>query len=261
MLSRLLKSRRPEPERAPDHPWSRAPEGMVIYAVGDIHGRADLLERLLEKLAADRDGLPDHRAALVFLGDYVDRGPESKRVIDLLLGVDRERFEVHALKGNHDQALLDFIREPAGAGPWMKHGGVETLASYGVAAPRLANDDEGWATAADELKAAMPPEHLAFLEGLELSASYGDYLFVHAGVRPGVAFERQTEDDLLWIRDDFLDDDRPLEKVVVHGHTPERKVHSDGRRIGIDTGAYATGVLSAVKLIEDRRDLLAVTDS
>jgi serine/threonine protein phosphatase 1 len=234
---------------------------MILYAVGDIHGRADLLADLMERITNDREQAGDHRAALIFLGDYVDRGPESDRVLDLLLGLDRERFEVRTLLGNHDQALLDFMREPAGAGPWMKHGGVETLAAYDVAAPRLAGDDAGWAAAAEALKERMPRAHVDFLETLELTAEYGDYFFAHAGARPGVGLDRQTEHDLLWIRDDFLDDERPFEKVIVHGHTPEKQVHSDGRRIGVDTGAYASGVLSAVRLFENSRDLLAVTES
>ena len=260
-MLRLKRQAEPSYERAPDHPWSSAPAGMVVYAVGDIHGRADLLEALLDKITADRARRPDLDAALVFLGDYVDRGPESDRVLDLVLGVDRTLFEVRTLKGNHESALLAFLEDPASGAGWMRFGGVETLAAYGVKAPRLARDADGWKAAAEALLDRMPVEHMQLLQSLELSAVYGDYFFAHAGARPGTELEAQADDDLLWIRDEFLQDPRAFDKVVVHGHTPEKRVWSDGRRIGVDTGAYATGVLSAVRLQDRRRDLLTASSA
>ncbi len=235
---------------------SRAPDGLVIYAVGDIHGRADLLGLVLEGVLADAaDAAGDCMA--IFMGDYVDRGPASREVIDTLIAFSahpsiRSRF----LCGNHDQSILDFLFDPASGPAWCDFGGRETLISYGVAPPRARTDAEAWAATARALAAALPESHLAFLRNLELSITLGDYFFAHAGARPGVPLEEQSERDLLWIREPFLGDPRRLAKVVVHGHTPTEAVHSDDRRIGVDTGAYATDVLTALRLEGSDRSLI-----
>jgi serine/threonine protein phosphatase 1 len=231
----------------------------VIYAVGDVHGRLDLLDPLLEQIGEEALTAGDHRPkpVLVFVGDYIDRGAASKGVIDRVIAVQRERaFEVRALKGNHEEALLAFL-EDANFGPtWCENGGTQTLASYGVTPPILRKDSDGWVKARDAFEQALPAEHVGFLAGLELSVVYGDYVFVHAGLRPGVPLGAQQERDLLWIRQEFLTAQRPFEKIVVHGHTPADEPFMGAHRIGIDTGAYATGLLTAVRLEGDDRRLI-----
>jgi serine/threonine protein phosphatase 1 len=231
---------------------ARVPAGRRVYAVGDIHGRADLLIRLLEQLRADvAGGGFEGRPILIFLGDYIDRGFQSKDVINVLLGDTLSPFETYFLKGNHEAAMLQFLGDP-GIGPrWAEYGGAETLVSYGVQPPRARTNIEEWAQASDELHKALPMEHLHFLQNLDLSVRIGDYVFVHAGVRPGVPLDQQTEQDLLWIREEFLGDRRLLEAVVVHGHTPVPQPYQDGRRIGIDTGAYLSGALTAARFEHD----------
>lgn len=227
---------------------ARVPPGRRIYAVGDIHGRADLLERLIADLEKDvaRGGF-EGRPILIFLGDYVDRGFQSKDVINLLLGESLSRFETYFLKGNHEAAMLQFLTDPSIGPRWGEFGGVETLVSYGVQPPRTRTNMDEWIRASDELKAKLPVEHKQFLANLDLSVRVGDYVFVHAGVRPGMPLDQQTEQDLLWIREDFLEDRHYLGAVIVHGHTPASKPYRDGRRIGIDTGAYLSGRLTAAR--------------
>lgn len=225
--------------------------GRTIYAVGDVHGRADLLETLLQSIEADavKCGGPE-RPVLVFLGDYVDRGPGVKKVLDQLCDLqDETRYELRLLKGNHEAAMLAFLRQPESGPTWAAFGGLDTLASYGVPPP-LRSTPEAWQQASRALDDALPDRHRALLARLELLAEYGDYLFVHAGVRPGVAPEDQTEDDLLWIRDEFLGWRGSFGRVIVHGHTPEPTPVIARNRIGVDTGAYATGVLTAVRLTD-----------
>lgn len=216
--------------------------------MGDVHGRADLLVKLLEDLRADAaKGGFEGRPILVFLGDYIDRGFQSKDVIDILLGELMSPFETYFLKGNHEAAMIQFLTDPSIGPRWAEFGGAETLVSYGVRPPRLRTSAEQWQRASEELNKVLPPEHLNFLNHLDLSVRIGDYVFVHAGVRPGVALDEQTEYDLLWIREEFLADRRPLGAVIVHGHTPATDPHRDSRRIGIDTGAYLSGKLTAAR--------------
>lgn len=233
-------------------PPALVPTGRRVYAVGDVHGRADLLVRLLQDLHADiaRGGF-EGRPILVMLGDYVDRGFQSKDVIDVLMGELMSPFETYFLKGNHEAAMLQFMTDPSIGPRWAEFGGVETLVSYGVRPPRTRTSQDEWAAASEALNKAMPSEHLQFLTNLDLSVRIGDYLFVHAGVRPGVPLDQQTERDLLWIRDEFLADGRALGAVIVHGHTPTRTPHKDSRRIGVDTGAYLSGRLTAARFEHD----------
>lgn len=234
-------------------------DGELVYAIGDIHGRYDLLKTLLAQIAEDAArAAQGRRPILIFCGDYVDRGPDSAKVLAALVWMQGRRdIEARLLKGNHEQALLDFIARPEEGLGWLRYGGVETLAAYGVAAPAALDGPEAYQRARDELLEAMPASHLRLLQGLELMLSVGDYAFVHAGVRPGAAFAEQDEQDLLWIRADFLDAPGPFEKVVVHGHTwiddqPRLQEH----RLSIDTGAYATGVLTAVRLQDGEVEVL-----
>lgn len=239
-------------------PAALTPEGRRIYAIGDIHGRADLLNRLLADIQADAlGGAYRGKPILILLGDYIDRGFQSKDVIDILLGKQMSSFETYFLKGNHEAAMLQFLSDPSIGPRWMEFGGAETLVSYGVRPPRTRTAMDEWAIASDALKRALPREHLEFLKSLQLSVLLGDYMFVHAGVRPGVELDRQSESDLLWIREDFLNDARPLGVVVVHGHTPASKPHRDSRRVGLDTGAYLSGKLTAARFEHDTVEFLS----
>jgi len=224
--------------------------GRLVYAVGDIHGHARLLDRLLTIIEADASAqAPPNRPLLIFLGDYVDRGPGSAEVIDRLLGLKADgAFEVRLLKGNHEQALLRFLADPPSGEGWTRFGGLATLASYGVHLDGPALDDAGWHHVRDRFAAALPQPHRRFYETLETLLTVGDYAFVHAGVRPGRTLDQQSEDDLLWIRKDFLRRGLKFEKVIVHGHTPTEAPEITPHRIGLDTGAYISGVLSAVRL-------------
>lgn len=221
-----------------------------------MHGRLDLLEPLLADIAADAresGGKP----LIVMLGDYVDRGPRSRGVVERLIALAADpAFETRLLKGNHEEALLRFLDDPAFGAVWMENGGGPTLADYGVQPPAARTDEAAWTRARDAFADALPPAHLAFYRGLELMVTAGDYAFVHAGVRPGVALEDQAERDLLWIRQDFLSAPGPFGKAIVHGHTPAEEAQLTPHRLGIDTGAYATGVLTAVRLEGQERRLM-----
>jgi diadenosine tetraphosphatase ApaH/serine/threonine PP2A family protein phosphatase len=224
------------------------PEGQLLYAVGDIHGRADLLADLLRQIEADAAGRDATKKTLVFLGDYIDRGPNSRGVVDMLLGGPLEGFETYFLKGNHEALLLDFLVDPSRLDHWLINGGDATMASYGVDLGRLRvqdADDETWR---DAFASVLPAAHLHFFKSLRLGVSVGDYLFVHAGVRPGVPIAAQAEADLIWIRGEFLDSDEPFGKIVVHGHTPAKGPVIRANRIGIDTGAVFSGQLTALRL-------------
>ncbi|WP_213287210.1 metallophosphoesterase family protein [Bradyrhizobium sp. sGM-13] len=220
------------------------PEGIRIYAVGDIHGRSDLLESLLAAIDADCKERPVPRPIAVFVGDYIDRGPDSRNVLDLLLRW-QQSHEAIFLRGNHETFLPRFITDPRSLDEWRQYGGLETLLSYGLR-PSINPDRDEQTTLATEFAEVVPREHLDFLQSLDLTFSCGDFLFVHAGVRPGVPIHEQTEDDLLWIRDDFLNWEQPFERLVVHGHTPVDEPDLRLNRINIDTGAYATGRLTCV---------------
>jgi serine/threonine protein phosphatase 1 len=223
-----------------------------------VHGRLDVLEPLLRDIAQDvLESRPTEPPMLVFLGDYVDRGPESRGVVDLILKMSTHKeFETRILKGNHEEALLQFLDEPPFGSAWMDHGGGTTLVSYGVQPPATRTDNEAWARVRDEFDEALPKAHRDFYANLELMLTVGDYAFVHAGVRPGVALEHQATRDLLWIRQEFLQDKGPFGKVIVHGHTPSEEPQLTRYRLGVDTGAYATGVLTAIRLQDEGQRLI-----
>ncbi|HVZ98879.1 MAG TPA: metallophosphoesterase family protein [Caulobacterales bacterium] len=225
------------------------PAGRLGFAVGDVHGRADLLEKLLRDLEQLAEGEASDTPMVVFAGDYIDRGPDSKDVLDLLLAGRPFGFERRFLKGNHEQLMLDFCRNPVRARTWLAHGGANTLASYGVRPPPPgANNPAAIADAGEALRDRMPKAHARFLAELERYVEAGDYLFVHAGIDPAKPLKDQTDSDLFWIRDRFLQNTKPTSHCVVHGHTPVRAPTIEGSRIAIDTGAYATGVLTAARL-------------
>ncbi|HWE47662.1 MAG TPA: metallophosphoesterase, partial [Caulobacteraceae bacterium] len=184
---------------------ARVPDNTAVYAVGDVHGREDLLRDILFMIGEDAAESADH-ATVVFLGDYVDRGPASREVIARLIeaAADDDTLAWRFLRGNHDQSVLDFLRNPMTGVAWCDYGGRETLESYGVAPPPPWADTETWRAAAQQFAAVLPLDHLGFFEALEPCCEIGDYFFVHAGVRPGVPLDRQSARDLMWIREPFL---------------------------------------------------------
>ena len=253
MLSKLFRSR--TQVAAPAAP--AVPDGAVVWAVGDIHGRLDLLQPLVEAIVSDLHASAATRKVVVFLGDYIDRGPDSRGVLRLLAGLPAiTGVEWRFLKGNHEQAMLGFLDDPSAGPKWCEYGGDNALRSYGLRVPDLAHRTEAWARVAADLGHKLTAREREFLESLELSVTLGDYFFSHAGARPGVVLERQSPEDLMWIRQPFLNSPAVFERVVVHGHTPTLRVHADHRRIGLDTKAYDTGVLTALRLQGRERSLL-----
>ncbi len=232
---------------------ARVPEGARVYAVGDSHGCADLLRALHQEILedsarADAAGPRATRRVVVYLGDYVDRGPDSRGLLDLLIEGPLPGFEAIHLLGNHEAFMLRFLDGENVVAIWMLNGAAATLRSYGLDVAKLTGtaDDMGGLRAA--LAPELPEAHRAFLDGLALSHVEGDYFFAHAGVRPGVPLEVQHEEDLLWIREPFLVSTADHGKVVVHGHTPTAEPAVRSNRIGIDTGACYGGKLTALAL-------------
>ena len=255
-LARLFQSRPPTAANF----WPKR----VGYAVGDIHGRADLLSEMIALLErrADQERREAGDPIVIFLGDYVDRGPHAAGVLDLLIAGRPEGYERRFLKGNHEEMMLAFMDAPLQNRSWITQGGAETLLAYGVTPPSpldLAHDV--WFKAAEDLKAAVPAPHMAFLGGLERYVVAEDYVFVHAGVNLARSIEQQTDEDLYWSREKFLNSRKRFPLRVVHGHTPADLPFADERRIGLDTGAYATGVLTAARFEGDGVRFLSVTAS
>ncbi len=241
MINSLSQSHGPLVDSVP----ARTPAQTRIYAIGDIHGRLDLLDELLHNIAHDATSAPKRRV-LVTLGDLIDRGADSPGVVERLMNLRTEPpfddFELHFLKGNHEQLLEQFLAGDDNPSNWLQNGGMETLLSYGVETgtnPRTMH-----ATAHERI----PQNHLNFIGGLALSHREGDYLFAHAGIRPGIALERQAADDLMWIRGTFLESNADFGCVVVHGHTPLPIPEVRANRIGIDTKAWMSGTLTCVVL-------------
>ena len=222
------------------------PAHELIYAVGDVHGRADLLDELFRKIALDRANRPDLDATVIMLGDLVDRGPESSAVIDLCLDKPVPGCGMRFILGNHEELMLSALDGNLEAlRVWRRHGGIETMASYGLDdAPDAVREDELLA----RLATLVPARHLKLLRGMEDVIQVGDYAFVHAGVRPGVAIDRQKPADTRWIRDRFLNHEGDFGAIVVHGHSISEEEELRDNRIGIDTGAYASGRLTALAL-------------
>jgi serine/threonine protein phosphatase 1 len=228
----------------------RLPAGTRVYAVGDMHGCADLLSKLFTRIDDDLKARPIAESVQVFLGDYIDRGPSSRQVIDLLIA-RRQGHDIVLLKGNHEDCALQFFRDHTVLSAWKNIGGLNTLRSYGVTSTR-GDDPQSLDKLAAALNDAMPDSHRRFLQGLALSFTCGDFFFVHAGVRPGIPLHEQSEQDMLWIREDFLLHEEDFGKVIVHGHTPAREPEILPNRINIDTGAYATGRLTCLVLEDDQ---------
>lgn len=228
-------------------------EGRLLYAIGDIHGCYDELMSLLDLVTKDAEARRNGRQpVLIFCGDYIDRGPNSAKVLDALCWLHRFcPYDLYLLKGNHEEVFQEYMRDPSNVTGWLKFGGRETMTSYGVVPPEIDAPLDEHYRARDDMLEVMTISHWKLLETLKSAVTIGDYAFVHAGVRASIPLDQQSEQDLLWIRQGFVDHEGPQEKVIVHGHT----WHSDSPdlqeyRIGIDTGAYETGVLTAIR-IED----------
>jgi len=247
---------RPEPTNdTTDAPTYRVPEGTRVYAVGDIHGRADLLATMRRKIAKDaKKGVRKSarkagisRKVVVYLGDYVDRGPDSFKVIEMLLDAPLAGIEEVYLKGNHEDYMTKFLVGDGDGLGWLYNGAEATIASYGVEPSDWMDlNPERLRALRAELIEAMPARHRDFLDNLALHHAEGDYLFVHAGIRPQVPLEAQDAEDLMWIREDFLHSPVDHKARVVHGHTITWTPEILPNRIGIDTGAFVSGVLTAL---------------
>jgi len=235
-------------------PVRRVPNGTRIYAIGDIHGRDDLLTQMGERIARDLRQATFERAFTIFLGDYIDRGPGSPKVLERLSGDDWPT-PIVALAGNHEDLLRGFLEDDGVLDIWRTLGGLETIHSYGVDV-RSAMRGRDFKAIRQAFAARFPPTHRHFLETLKLSVAIGDYFFCHAGVRPGVPLNLQERYDLLNIRDTFLSSEVEHSKLVVHGHTPSMNPAVHTNRIGIDTAAYLTHCLTCLVLEGERRRFL-----
>ena len=232
------------------------PAGLRIYAVGDIHGRLDLLDDLLARISTDIALRPAVRPVYVFLGDYIDRGTWSRETVDRLIE-HGETSESVFLKGNHEQIAIQCLSDRSLFDQWLRLGGLETLVSYGVPAETLASARQ-IAELQSAFHSALPQTHFRFFRDLQNSFASGDFFFAHAGAKPNVELTRQKESDLLWIRGEFLSSSCDFGKIIVHGHTPSSEVEVGPNRINIDTGAFATGRLTCL-VIEG--ELLSTIDT
>ncbi|WP_379920548.1 metallophosphoesterase family protein [Erythrobacter sp. R86502] len=249
MLQRLRDFFKPSPP--PKLP--AVPPGTRYYAIGDIHGRLDLYEALIGAIETEIAQAPEYDHHVIVLGDLVDRGPDSAGVVERTR-IWQQTGNVQVLAGNHEEMFLTAFTKPEALRHFLKHGGTETVLSYGLSRKQLATMD------LDEIFARLPeivPQSVRdYIAGFETMVRTGDYVFVHAGVDPARTLADQQRSDLLWIRERFLNHVGPLEKVVVHGHTIFETVMDCGNRIGIDTGAFRSGVLTALVLEGDRRRVL-----
>lgn len=241
MFSKLLRRR----TRQGSASSATVPHGQRVYAIGDIHGRLDLLDLLLDRIARDDRARGPAESHLILLGDLVDRGPDSAAVVDRAIELERTRPHTHFLLGNHEEVFLKAIDGDLKAMAFFARiGGKETILSYGISDEAYRDTD--YAQLLELWRAHVPPEHIAFLNRCGDMLVFGDYAFVHAGLRPGRPLDQQKPSDLRWIRDEFLDHQEGFEKIVVHGHTIAEEVEMLPHRIGLDTGAYLSGKLSAM---------------
>ena len=237
----MLRQRKQE--NGPPH----APRGYRAYAVGDIHGRLDLLDQILAAVEQDAERRPARKTLVVFLGDLIDRGPDSRGVVERLRTYRHDRLKPYFLAGNHEEVLLRLLAGELGIiDSWLKFGGAECLASYGADPAVLVGQSERTALAI--VRKVIPEEHAIFLGSFADTLKFGDYLFVHAGIRPGLDLTLQTQSDLRWIRSPFLEHEEDHGFMIVHGHSINDTIDERPNRIGIDTGAYRTGVLTALAL-------------
>jgi len=229
---------------------ANAPKGKRLYAIGDVHGCLDKLIALMEMIRADNEALPKKKTFIVFLGDLIDRGPDSSGVVEWALKLSKNNLNSYFLLGNHEDIFLKAVRGDLEAlDKWLIHGGKETLISYGIDPNLIINGDLDSILIA--MRKKIPKSHTAFLAEFLDSIEFGDYFLVHAGVDPAIKLSEQDRDTFLWIREPFLSYKKPLEKIIVHGHTIEGRVTRYQHRISVDTGAYNGGPLSAVRLEDE----------
>ncbi|MBT7510125.1 MAG: serine/threonine protein phosphatase [Rhodospirillaceae bacterium] len=232
------------------------PTGTRVYAIGDIHGRYDLLKMLHDQIAHDAAARPTERHVLVYVGDYIDRGRQSFEVVETLIDAPLDGFEITHLKGNHEDFLLKFVETGGSGDNWVFNGGMATLASYGIESTGEFGTAGNLAEIRTSLIEIPPSSHLNFFQGLKLSHVEGDYMFVHAGVRPGIPYDQQDDEDLIWIRGPFLHANDDFGKFVIHGHTPDFEPVIRTNRICLDTFAYRSGCLTCIVLEGDERRFL-----
>lgn len=240
-LKRLIRQSKPAPPRPPERKkllFQHMPD--VLYAIGDVHGHLELLLKLEQLIAADAKKEPGEKA-LILLGDYVDRGPASADVIAHVMKPSRHGLRTFQLAGNHEEIMLDFLKSPSPDHAWLRFGGVDTLRSYGIDELPPAREDLHAL-----LRAKIPEAHVRFLESLPSLIAFPDLCFTHGGTDPDVDLKDQLDEVLLWKRPDA--DPVPLPYLLVHGHTPVKRAEITPARVNVDTGAYATGILSAVKI-------------
>ncbi len=231
------------------------PSNLRVYAIGDIHGHADALHKMHEAISTDLLVAPPEHAHIVYLGDYIDRGPENDAVIDILIARQARGDGIPKtfLRGNHELALFEFMDHRPEGHDWLKWGGLDTLRNYGISLEKREFTPHEYALIAENFRALFPARHRTFLEELSLTHTIGDYLFTHAGVDPFKPLHAQTQKDFTAIREPFLSwhkhaEYKPLEKKVVHGHSVEKEPSNLPHRIGVDTGLYKTGILTAAVL-------------
>ncbi len=230
----------------------RGPSGQRAYVVGDVHGRLDLLDQLLDQIHRDLDARRPSKALVIFLGDLIDRGPSSAQVIERLRTYRHDGVRPIFLLGNHEEVLIRLAGGETDLIPgWLRFGGAQCLESYGADPQAIAGAPAAAALAS--IRQVIPASHVEFLRGFADTCRFGDYLCVHAGIRPGIELDRQRQSDLRWIREPFLLDDSDHGFVVVHGHTISNGTDERPNRIGIDTGAYRTGTLTALAIEDDQR--------
>ncbi|MBU2340584.1 MAG: serine/threonine protein phosphatase [Alphaproteobacteria bacterium] len=234
------------------------PEGERYYVVGDVHGRLDLFDALRQAIEEDDRASPQASSTVVLLGDLVDRGPQSAGVIAAAREWQGMR-PLRCLAGNHEEMFLESFEDKDVLRHFLKHGGRETIMSYGISRKEL--DALTLGELRDEMKRLIPREHRAFLQSFDDMVIAGDYVFVHAGVDPSRAIDDQSRSDLLWIRERFLRHADPLSHVIVHGHTIFEDIEDRGHRIGIDTGAFRTGVLTALVLDGTQQRYIQAVDT
>lgn len=249
-----------------DHPRAHPsiPRGRRVYAIGDIHGRFDLLEALHDAIVEDATSAIDLRKTLIHLGDYIDRGPDSFDVVDRLANLSLAGFKIINLVGNHEDFLIRFLQESTAVSPlldlWRNNGCTETFLSYGIDIrdPDQFPSENIAELARQRLKDAIPKAHMEFYKNLKLRCTVGDYLFVHAGVNPDIPLNQQKKTDLIWIRNRFLNHTKPFDKIIVHGHSISNKPEVLDNRIGIDTGAYFSNKLTCLVLEGEDRHFIEV---
>lgn len=231
------------------------PADTRLYCIGDIHGCNSLLQELLLEIQQDRQNF-NGKIIMVYLGDYIDRGPNSKEVIETLLHNEQANIETIYLRGNHEQTLLDCLENPILIPTWLSYGGLSALASYNVMVPKIPTKLQDLIEIQQQLQEKLPPSHYHFLSETRLSYTLGAYFFVHAGIYPGRSLARQHPQDLLWIRDEFIQSAKYHEKIIVHGHTITNQPQLLNNRIGIDTGAFNSGKLTCLVLESDQQRIL-----